>query len=262
MPVKHGDEAVAVLATGSPIEDRDVMLHRIEAMQPLLDQVAIALEHARLYEESRDRVAEIERVNQQLEEEVETRTLAQERSRFQAELLENVRESVIATDLEGQITYWGSGAETLYGYAADEVLGRAFRAVTGSELEERERDWLVLAAGPWWGECRRRRQDGTEFWAESMASLVSDQHGKAQGYIYTDRDISQRKQAEEALRESEERNRRLAEAAFEGIAVTNYGTTSSEHPPRIVAPSGPRWMHQLKVFQSAWAQDTTQYIGA
>ena len=53
IPVKKGDQVLAVLATGSVIEDKEAVLNRIDAMRPLLDQVAIALEHARLYEEVR-----------------------------------------------------------------------------------------------------------------------------------------------------------------------------------------------------------------
>ena len=51
IPVKQGDQVLAVLATGSAAKDKEAMLLRIEAMQPLLNEVAIALEHARLYRE-------------------------------------------------------------------------------------------------------------------------------------------------------------------------------------------------------------------
>ena len=51
IPVKQGDRVLAVLATGSRAAEKEEVLHRIEMMRPLLDQVAIALEHARLYAE-------------------------------------------------------------------------------------------------------------------------------------------------------------------------------------------------------------------
>ena len=51
IPVKRKERVLAVLATGSAMADCDEVLYRIEAMQPLLNQVAIALEHARLYEQ-------------------------------------------------------------------------------------------------------------------------------------------------------------------------------------------------------------------
>ncbi|MBT5059717.1 MAG: response regulator [Gemmatimonadetes bacterium] len=52
-PVKSGDRVIAVLATAASDDERDVILARIEAMQPLLDHVAIAIEHARMYEKIR-----------------------------------------------------------------------------------------------------------------------------------------------------------------------------------------------------------------
>lgn len=64
IPIKREARVLAVLGTGSTMADRDEVLHRIEAMQPLLDQVAIALEHARLYEQvlmGRNRMQELSR---------------------------------------------------------------------------------------------------------------------------------------------------------------------------------------------------------
>ena len=55
IPVKKGDRVLAVISTGSPPQQRDAVLQRIEAMGPLLDQAAIAIEHARLYRETRSR---------------------------------------------------------------------------------------------------------------------------------------------------------------------------------------------------------------
>jgi PAS domain S-box-containing protein len=63
IPVKREDRVLAVLATGSMIEEKETMLHQVQVMQPLLDQIAIALEHARLYEE--------------IQKEIKDRTLAE-----------------------------------------------------------------------------------------------------------------------------------------------------------------------------------------
>jgi len=53
---------LAVLATGSQVEDRKEILQRIEMMQPLLDQVAVALEHAHLYAEAREQAHQLVRL--------------------------------------------------------------------------------------------------------------------------------------------------------------------------------------------------------
>jgi signal transduction histidine kinase len=80
IPVKQQDRVLAVLATGSQIEDRENVLNRIEKMQPLLDQIAIALEHARLYNEvrtGRERMQRLSRRLVQVQEE-ERQALARE----------------------------------------------------------------------------------------------------------------------------------------------------------------------------------------
>ncbi len=80
VPVKQGSRVLAVFATGSELDDSDEMLRRIEAMQPLLGQIAIALEHARLYEEVRagkERMRGLSRRLVEVQEE-ERRSLARE----------------------------------------------------------------------------------------------------------------------------------------------------------------------------------------
>ncbi len=80
IPVKQGDRVLAVLATGSALHDCDAMLRRIEAMQPLLGQIAIALEHARLYDEVRAGKERMQSLSRRLVEvqEEERRSLARE----------------------------------------------------------------------------------------------------------------------------------------------------------------------------------------
>ncbi|MFT5088328.1 MAG: GAF domain-containing protein [Planctomycetota bacterium] len=67
-PIKQDTRVLAVLATGSTPEMKEVMLHRIEMMQPLLDQIAIALEHARLYEEVQQTIIERAQAEESLRE--------------------------------------------------------------------------------------------------------------------------------------------------------------------------------------------------
>jgi len=66
IPIKRQDRVCAVLATGSHPENRERLLLRIEAMQPLLDQVVIALEHARLYEDIQREITERKQMEQEM----------------------------------------------------------------------------------------------------------------------------------------------------------------------------------------------------
>ena len=73
IPVKREDRVLAVLATGSTHAGEDEMRHRIAVMRPLLDQVAIALEHARLYRETREHARTLSELNRELEIEMAER---------------------------------------------------------------------------------------------------------------------------------------------------------------------------------------------
>lgn len=127
---------------------------------------------------------------------------AEEKLRVQAQLLDSVRESVVATDLEGDVVYWGKGAEALYGYRTDEVIGKPITFIVEfhEEDEERRRIDVVRTRGLWCGQYWQRRKDGSKFWADTVISLVTDEKGQPCGFIGIDRDITDRKRAEEALR--------------------------------------------------------------
>jgi len=133
---------------------------------------------------------------------------AEEQLQFQAQLLDNVRESVVATDLEGRVRYWSKGAETLYGYRASEAIGQPIASlVATSHTRESESDRIrqVLETGYWRGQSRQYRRDGSSFWADTVISLVKDRGGNPSGLIGIDRDITQRHEAEEALQQAHQR---------------------------------------------------------
>jgi PAS domain S-box-containing protein len=133
--------------------------------------------------------------------------------------MDAVSESIVATDMDGRILYWGPGAEELYGYTAGEVLGRPYREFAGAvpPPDESEFRRQVQTRGGWQGEHVQRHRSGRTFWTATRISLVHDAAGRPVGYIGTDRDITERKRAEQTLRESEERFRQVAETAGEWI---------------------------------------------
>jgi PAS domain S-box-containing protein len=128
--------------------------------------------------------------------------------------MDNVRESIIAIDLEGMVTYWGKGAEALYGYTAQEVMGESIMFLIRPEDREQEcqRMQQLLTDGSWRGQYLRTRKDGSSFWSAASISLVQDSQGRPCGYVGIDRDITEQKEAVEALRRSEAQQRALLEA--------------------------------------------------
>lgn len=143
-------------------------------------------------------------------------------ARLQAVLLDAVEQAVIATDLTGQITYWNKGAQTLYGWSAQEAVGRNVVEVTPSEATKKQASEIMnqLRNGESWsGEFMARRRDGTTFYAMVTDSPVYDENGEIVGMIGISSDITEHKRAEERLRESEDRYRDLVESSHELICT-------------------------------------------
>ena len=127
--------------------------------------------------------------------------------RLHAQLLDCVRESVVASDLEGRILYWSSGAERMYGYKASEVLCKPYRNFAGAVDPPDEAAFRreLLARGYWEGEHLQKRRNGQTFWTQTHISVFTDDLGRPAGFVGIDRDVTERKQAEEILRQSEEK---------------------------------------------------------
>ena len=154
------------------------------------------------------------------------RKRTEERLRLHAQLLDSVRESVTATDLEGRILYWSRGAEKMYGYAAAEVMGKPYRDFAGAVDPPDEAAFRreIAAQGSWHGEHVQKNRAGTTFWTSTVISLVADENGRPTGFVGIDRDITERKQAEAEQRESQMRFAALFDANPAGLMLVERKT--------------------------------------
>ncbi len=128
---------------------------------------------------------------------------------------------IMALDLDGRVTLWNRAAERALGWRSDEVFGMEDPAVPGESREEfrslRER---VIREGGFSGvEIRRRRKDGTPLECIVSTAPIRDEAGEIAGIMSIIADITERKRMEEALRDSEERYRRLVDDSPEMIFV-------------------------------------------
>jgi len=121
--------------------------------------------------------------------------------------------AIFMLDPGGHIVTWNAGAQRLKGYQADEIMGRHFSCFypledleSGKPARELE---MALTEGRSADEGWRLRKDGTRFWADVVITAVRDEAGHLRGFSKVTRDLTQRKQADEALRASEERYRLL-----------------------------------------------------
>jgi PAS domain S-box-containing protein len=144
--------------------------------------------------------------------------------------LQNVMESsteysLIALDLNGKILLWNEGARRIYGYEAEEIVGKDSR-VLHPEADRRsgQVDQIFRAAledGKWEGIIRRQRKSGEIFTARLVETVIRSPLGEAVGFLIVSKDITEEERLHQKLIEEEEYNRGLIEASVDAQIVTD-----------------------------------------
>jgi diguanylate cyclase (GGDEF)-like protein/PAS domain S-box-containing protein len=128
---------------------------------------------------------------------------------YHAHLLENIQDAVMATDEKFVLTAWNKGAESMFGWSADEVLGRKVYEVVRSEYSEEQLTQLlreISESGQLRTDVARYRKDGSPIYAEELTIALRGEQGEISGYLSIMRDLTERKESER-LRRSETRLR-------------------------------------------------------
>lgn len=143
------------------------------------------------------------------------RKLVEEQLLYQANLLQNVSDAIIASDPDFKITNWNQAAESLYGWCADEVIGRPVNEILCTEYADNTPEQVLRQfqeQGIWRGEVMQKHKDGTTLNILASVSMIKDNASKIVGVVAANRDITERKQVEEEIRRlNEELEQRVIE---------------------------------------------------
>jgi PAS domain S-box-containing protein len=140
-------------------------------------------------------------------------------------LVEGVRDyAIFLLDPHGRIATWNAGAERIKGYPAHEIIGQHFSRFYPPEALAR--DWpaeelrRATVDGRFEDEGWRVRKDGTRFWANVVITAIRDPQGELFGFAKVTRDLTERREASEALREAyDDLERRVKERTAELMAA-------------------------------------------
>jgi len=176
--------------------------------------------HAELERRVVERTEELSQANATLERQIRERLQIEEQLWYQANLLQNVSDAIIATDRELKITSWNTAAERIYGWSAAEAVGRVINTLLNPifphDVPQGVHEQLAKN-GYWRGEVTHTRKDGSHVHILSSLSQLRDSSGTAVGAVGVHRDITEHKLAEIAEREQ----RLLAEALRDSGAAIN-----------------------------------------
>lgn len=156
---------------------------------------------------------------------------SEERFRLMVEAVKDY--AIFMLDPTGHIMSWNDGARRLKGYGADEIIGKHFSIFyTTDDLEtEKPRRELeiAIATGKYEEEGWRIRKNGSLFWANILITALFNEQNQLIGFSKVTRDLTERRDNEEVLRQSEERYRALVEQ------LNDYGIFMLDEKGRIVS---------------------------
>jgi PAS domain S-box-containing protein len=129
---------------------------------------------------------------------VTERRKTEERIREQASLLDQARDAIFVTALDGRVTYWNAQAEALLGWPRDEVMNRDVTSLLfpDDEFERASICETLRADGRWQGELRPQTKQGAKLIVESRWTLVGDEDGAPKSVLFINTDVTEQRRIE------------------------------------------------------------------
>jgi len=176
---------------------------------------------ANVYDEGRGRILATIAQGQDITERKE----AEGQVNFQASLLNQVRNAIIATDLDGRIIYWNHFSEILYQWKAEEVLGKSIaETIVPAHRRSRIKEVIeeIVRCGYLEQEFMVQRKDGSLFPALYVFNMIKDQKGQYIGFASVSIDLTERKKVEDDLLLSKERAESATRAKSQFLANMSH----------------------------------------
>jgi two-component system cell cycle sensor histidine kinase/response regulator CckA len=140
------------------------------------------------------KVEELEQVNEQLQQEIAERKVAEERMRELAEIIDRAHDAIVIRNCEDRrIVFWNSGAERLYGWSSAEMMGQLGESTFADPKQLGVIMTALLSAGEFRGQVKQLTKDGRELVTEGSATLVRNADGTPRSVLIIYTDVTEQK---------------------------------------------------------------------
>ena len=185
LPLRDGTRTFGVLGLYAG-EIQQFASHEVKLLQELADNLALGIGSQR---------ARLERQRSQ-----QAARLAAAKLREQASLLDRAQDAIMVRNLDGRIRFWNQGAQRLYGWSAEEALGKTLDALMYRDPQVLQSALAqTLASGDWSGELEQLARDGSTIYVEARWTVVRDEQDQVNGVLGINTDIRERKRAREEI---------------------------------------------------------------
>lgn len=233
MPIFIREALIGVLNLSHKQTQQVFDSHDEHIVSIMIGEIGFALENARLHLQVVEHVknlqqatVELTNANDQLRQEITERKQLEVELEDTNKFLKNILDSsssisIVSTDLEQNVLFWNKGAENIFGYKAEEIVGRQKIDILYPDDETKEivneiRSLIVKDKKNMSKEVKEITREGRTLWVNLNLTPSFDERGNVMGILGIGEDITERKKMDEALRESEEKYRTILESIEEG----------------------------------------------
>jgi PAS domain S-box-containing protein len=262
-PLVVGMQLIGVVNVETPAPDA-FSGDDLRLLTTLAGQLAVIFEKARLDAVLLEHTAHLE---QRVQE--RTAEIRREQARTQA-ILDALGEGVVVTDLQGTIQYLNQAMELLTGYSINESLGQNPRLWQSGQTppEVYEAMWSAVLGGQTWrGEIVNRRKDGELYFASLAAAPIPTTTNSGEpfaGFVGIQRDITERKRAEEEMQRALEKERELNNLKSNFVSLTSHEfrtpLTTILSSAEMLEHYGVRWTEERKQEHLQRIQTSVKYM--